>query len=201
MSLGMVGQTAESVRFTALRPAVSQNSSALLGRDVGPFGEGVWTTKGRYPASSPGGRAMIGDADRATEGAGGASFISDRPIASAASSRDRRSSSVKRMRPETFPLRIRFSRRRYSFWSVSSRQSSRATGRSPAREPRPPAPQRPFPSSPASRNRGIEEGREHHEKGCTSILEARRVFGQDGESGEQDEFLRWAEQVLQAAQA
>jgi len=50
---------------------VSRNSSALLGRDAGPFGEGGWTTEGRYPASSPGGRAMIRDSDRAPEGAGG----------------------------------------------------------------------------------------------------------------------------------
>ena len=37
------------------------------------------------------------------------------------------SSSVNRTRPETFSLRMRFSNRKYSFCSVSSRQSSRAT--------------------------------------------------------------------------
>ena len=51
--------------------AVSKNPSALLGRDAGPFGEGGRTTEGRYPASSPGGRAMIRDSDRTRECAGG----------------------------------------------------------------------------------------------------------------------------------
>jgi len=53
--------------------------------------------------------------------------ISFRPIASAASIRERRSSSVKRSRPLILDFGIRFSARRYSFWSVSSRHSIRAT--------------------------------------------------------------------------
>ena len=52
-------------------PALSRNSSALLGRDAGPLGEGGWTTEGRYPASSPGLHATIGSSDRATEGPAG----------------------------------------------------------------------------------------------------------------------------------
>jgi len=55
------------------------------------------------------------------------SFINDRPIASAASARERRSSSVKRSRPGTLDLSVRFSSRKYSFCSVNSRHSSRGT--------------------------------------------------------------------------
>ncbi len=55
------------------------------------------------------------------------SFISERPMASAALLKQRRSSSVKRSRPGTSDLSVRFSSSRYSFCSVTSRHSNRAT--------------------------------------------------------------------------
>ena len=52
------------------QPAVSRNSSELLGQDTGPFGEGGWTTEGHHPTSSPGVRVTIRGPDRATAGTG-----------------------------------------------------------------------------------------------------------------------------------
>jgi len=101
------------------------------------------------------------------------SFINDRPIANAASASDQRSSSVKRSRPGIFFLSIRFSRRRYSFCSVNSRHSKRATVAitgSPAQF----NPSSAFPPIlGASQHRGFRERREYHHRGCTSVLGAR----------------------------
>jgi len=101
------------------------------------------------------------------------SFISDRPIANAASVRDRRSSSVNRMRPDTFSLRMRFSKRRYSFCSISSRLSRWAnvaiTGKSTQSGLR----STPFSILDAAERRGMHKGREYHGRYRWSILKAR----------------------------
>jgi hypothetical protein len=85
----------------------------------------------------------------------------------------RRSWSVNRIRADTFSLGVRLSTRTHSFWSVSSRHSGRATvviTGSPAQSsPRSTA----FSILGAYQPTVMCEGREYHERGCGSVLEAR----------------------------